>query len=307
VQLRPFGRTGIEISELTFGTSPLDSESVDVGEAARSLSLAIERGVNAVESSSARSQSLLGSLLSDNGARHSVHVLARIRSLVQFDLPSPHIPAQQAYPGAHIRAEVDAMLRRLGVDRLASVFLPDWCAEWQDEGDWLETLVSLRSDGKVAAFGVSLFDHDADAGERIVASGAIQCIATMYNIFDPGPAERLLPLCQKHGVAVIARAPLYYGALSPTIRAVEPHADWRRDYFFEDHLRETRSRVSALAADGADLPGSALRFALSHPGVSSVAVGMRTAAQVQQNLSAAEEGPLSTEQLVRLGRHKWLC
>jgi hypothetical protein len=94
----------LDLSELTFGTSALDPcYGADRAEAASALALAFELGINAVESGSAGSQALLGELLRNNGARNRIHMLARIPSLVPFDLPSPHISAQQAYPGAHIR------------------------------------------------------------------------------------------------------------------------------------------------------------------------------------------------------------
>ena len=308
MRLRPLGNTGLDLSELTFGTSALDPcYGADRAEAASALALAFELGINAVESGSAGSQALLGELLRNNGARNRIHMLARIPSLVPFDLPSPHISAQQAYPGAHIRAEVEAMLQRLGVEQIAAVFLPDWCAEWMDEGDWAETLIQLRAEGKVAAFGVSLFDHDVDAGERIVASGAIQCISAMYNVFDPGAAARLFLLCLKHQVGVIARSPLYFGGLAPAIHQAEPFSDWRRAYFFDEHLAETRSRVAALQAAGFAMPETAIRFALSHPAISTVAVGMRTATQVQANAAAAANGAMSSDELSQLSRHKWLC
>lgn len=289
---RRLGRTGLDVPECTFGTSaPATSEA---------FACALERGVTAIELDAADGERI-GGLLRRAGARHDLQVFARVTSLIHFDLPSPHVPVHHAYPGRHIRAETEGLLRQLGVERLALQQLHAWCPEWLDEGDWLETLDRLRQEGKIAGFGVSLFDHDTVSGLTAVASGAIDSVQVMVNLFDQGAAAALLPLCRKHDVAVIARSPLYYGALAS--RPLAPEG-WRSGYFYPEHRRETEERVRQI--DG-PLPELALRFALSQPAVSTVAVGMRTPAQVEANLRAFALGPLAGDRMATLTRHAWLC
>jgi aryl-alcohol dehydrogenase-like predicted oxidoreductase len=293
---RPFGGTGLILSELTFGTAafvPATSEA---------LGLALASGINAIElESGSEAEALVSAVV---GGR-PVHILSRVPSLVRFDLPSPHIPANHAYPGAHVRARTEASLKRLGVERLACQMIPAWCSEWFGEGDWLETLVALKHEGKIAAAGVSLFDHDVDSALQVAASGAIDCIELMYNIFDPGAAAALLPLCAKQGIAVIARSPFYFGAL--TDGAGKPFSGGRQDYFYAAHLEETRQRVAAIQADIGGVTDCALRFALSHPAISTVAVGMSSPAQVEANVAVADRGPLDAGTLEKLRQHRWLC
>lgn len=301
MRTRVLGGTGLQVSELTLGTASLKQAGVD---AAR---YALERGVNAIELEGASAaESLIAELLK-RGSLQDAHIFSRVPSLVRFDLPSPHIPAFRAYPGDHIRAVTEASLKRLDVERLACQMIHAWCPEWLGEGDWLESMVALREEGKIAAIGVSLFDHDLHSAAGIVASGAIQCIQLMFNIFDQGASAGLLKLCQRHDVGVIARSPLYFGALAPAIHAPKPFADWRDGYFFDEHLEETRRRVTALDRDLDDLPGTALRFALSHPAVSTVVVGMTSADHVEANMRAVELGPLDTETIQSLRAHRWLC
>ncbi len=155
---------------------------------------------------------------------------------------------------------------------------------------------------------MSLFDHDVAAGFEIVASGRIASVQAMYNVFDPGAARALLPLCRKHDVGVIARAPLYYGTLGGRLEF--PADDWRSDYFFEEHRRETGERLERLQAmnlPDRSLADMALRFCLSHPAVSTVAVGMRNRAQLEANLQAVLAGPLDADTCTALAKHAWLC
>ena len=274
------------------------------------VALALDRGVNAIELDAGDSvaATLLGEIFRRENARDRVHVFARATSLVPFDLPSPHVPVQDAYPARHLRAETDALLATLGVERLALQQLHAWCPEWQHEGDWLEMLERLREEGKIAGFGVSLFDHDVAAGLEIVASGRIASVQAMYNVFDPGPARALLPLCRKHDMGVVARAPLYYGALGA--RLDFPPDDWRRAYFFDEHRSETGERVTrlkTLTPPDRSTADTALRFCLSHPAVSTVAVGMRNRVQLEANLQAALAGPLDADTRISLAEHAWLC
>lgn len=311
---RRLGRTGLDISACTLGAAALAASGTDRREAGAMIAQALERGVNAVEldGGHGRAADLLGEVLARQGARSSAHVFARVTSRVRFDLPSPHIPAQQAYPGRHIRTETEALLRTLGVERLGLQQLHAWCPEWLEEGDWLETLERLREEGKIAGYGISLWDHDLDAAATILARGAADSVQLMYNLFDQGAAAALLPFCQKHDVGVIARSPLYFGALGwgEDGHRFAPH-DWRDGYFYDAHRRETLTRVRQLACDvasfGQPLSAIALRFALSHPAVTTVAVGMRTRAQLEANLAAVERGPLSADEVKALAAHAWLC
>lgn len=314
MRYRRLGRTGLEISELAIGTLPLRRANPD--EAAAMLASALAHGINAIEIDAGAHETadLLGQILRREGARDRIQVIARVSSLVPFDLPSPHVPADQAYPGRHIRAETEMLLARLGVERLALQQLHAWCPEWQGEGDWHETLVQLRAEGKIAGIGVSLFDHDVAAGPGIVASGAIDAVEVMYNIFDPAAAAALFPLCQRHDVGVIARSPLYFGALAPAPDGSTrdlAREDWRTAYFYDAHRRETEARVQRLAQLVApperSLADLALHFSLSHPAVSTVAVGMRTRAQVEANVAALRHGMLAPERQAALAGHKWLC
>lgn len=274
------------------------------------VALALDRGVNTVEIDAGDGEAarLLGEVLRRENAGDRVHVFARATSLIRFDLPSPHVFVQDAYPGRHLRAETEALLATLGVERLGLQQLHAWCPEWQHEGDWLETFERLREEGKIAGFGVSLFDHDVAAGFEIVASGLIDAVQAMYSVFDPTPAKALFPLCQKHDVGIIARAPLYYGALGGALEFAAD--DWRDAYFYDEHRRETTGRVQRLADEMArDGPVAemALRSCLSHPAVSTAAVGMRNRAQLEANLRAALAGPLDADVRAMLAKHAWLC
>lgn len=318
MQYRRFGRTGLKVSALTLGSRALDARAwatPDVEAAADAMAFGFEAGVNAVTTSPADgdAERLVGELLRRTGRAKEVLVLSTLEPLVPQPLPSPHYHADDVYPASHIRASTEASLKALGVERLGLQQLPAWCPEWSREGDWLETFHRLREEGKIAGFGVATFDHDAGAALGVVDDGAVDGVQVMFNVFDPEASADLFPLCLERGVGVVVRSPLYAGALSPKVLTGDPFppGDWRRDHFYPEHLAETRERVARLEALVSPPDGSvadlALRFCLSHPAVSTVAVGMRTRENVEKALKVASEGPIASETLMALAPHRWLC
>lgn len=243
-------------------------------------------------------------------AGDDVALFVRATPAVRFDLPSPHIAAGQAWPGERLRHEVEGLLARTGCTRIATLVLDAWCPEWLGEGDWGEAAGRLRAEGKIGGVGISLFDGDVDAGIDAVARGAVDRLWTMFNLFDTGAALNLLPLARERGIAVAARAPLYYGTLCDGLAPHFAGDDPRAHRFFADHRRETAERAARIADDllpGETLAEVATRFALSHPAIESVTIGLRTPAQVDAALAAAAKGPLPPERLRTLLRHRWLC
>lgn len=318
MRYRQFGRLGFLVSELSCGTWGLDRrmwKDADAAEATAALRLAFELGVNFVDTASAYgdAEGIIGELLAATGLSRQVFVATKVAPAVPMLLPSPHITADQAFPSRHIKESLERSLRALRLERVTLLQLHSWSSMWLGEGDWLFTLQQLRAEGKLAGIGVSLFDHDPDSALALVSSGCIDAVQVMYNLFDQGPATALFEACMQHNVAVIVRSPLYAGAISKLIEMPEPFdaQDWRRDYFYDDHLAETRSRVRALhkEVDEPDQSVSdlALRFCLSHPAVSTVAIGMRKRRHVYQNVRVTNGPVLPPERLSQLSEHAWLC
>lgn len=314
---RRLGRLGFPVSELASGTWGLDRRmwtDVDTVEAAAALALALERGVNLIDTAAAYGQSeeMIGDVLRSQQWNRHVLLATKVNPLVPIGLPSPHVHASEAYPGWHIRRSTEQSLRRLGVERLALQQLHAWSPVWLGEGDWLPTLVALRAEGKIAGFGVSLFDHDPDSAVKLVESGAVDCVQVMYNLFDQGAAAALFAACLTYDVGVIVRSPFYAGALSSDIHEESPFraGDWRAEYFYPAHLAETRMRVAALEcavrSPDRSVQDLALRFCLSHPAVSTVAVGMRQRRHVYANLRVLGDPLLSENARAQLAHHAWL-
>jgi aryl-alcohol dehydrogenase-like predicted oxidoreductase len=308
IERRPLGRTGLSVSALTLGTGGL---AATAGEgAADAFAHAIAYGVDAVElaADDAAAAALVAPLLARERAR-GLHLFVRVAPLVPLPLPSPHLMADQVYPGTRLRAQVEGLLRTLRVERLAFVLLHAWSAEWSGEGDWLDTLRALRAEGKVAGFGPSLFDHDVAAGVAAVGDGTFDGIQALGNVFDPAALARLAPACAERGMAFLARSPFHYGTLAGSSGA--RWGDWRDDYHDADFRAEAAERAErlahGLAAHDVALSEAALRFTAFAPGTTSVVMGLRTRPHVDAALAAVARGPLPPEVMAVLATERWLC
>jgi aryl-alcohol dehydrogenase-like predicted oxidoreductase len=142
-------------------------------------------------------------------------------------------------------------------------------------------------------------------------TGLIDSVQVVYNIFDQAPEDMLLPICQRKGIAVIARVPFDEGSLTGTLTSESrwPDGDWRNIYFAPHHLAQTLPRVEALKREaegwGIDLADLALRFILSHPAVTTTIPGMRRRHHVEANLAASDLPRLRPFVLRCLMEHRW--
>lgn len=312
----PLRRWVSRLGHGSWGFDPTMWSDLEQTEARAALTLALRQGVDFLDTAAVygngRAELEIGRVLAELRLRHDVLVATKVPPAVPIWIPSPHIHASEAFPGHYIRRHTEASLERLGVECLALQQLHTWAPTWLGQGDWEETLDRLRAEGKIAGWGISLHDHDADAGIPAVREGAVHAVQVSFSLFDQGAARGLLPAAHAAGAFVIARSTLYAGALtgSFTPHTIFPEGDWRRDFFDQDHLSEVVARVRRLHADmGADdrsVADLAMRFVLSEPGISTAVVGMRRRRHVYTNLRVADGAPIPPERMHVLRRHDWL-
>lgn len=103
------------------------------------------------------------------------------------------------------RRACEASLRRLGTDHLDLYLL-----HWRGDTPLAETIrafEALREAGKIRAWGVSNFDDtDLDEVERI-APGQVACNQVLYHLTERTIEHRVIPWCERYGVAVVAYSP----------------------------------------------------------------------------------------------------
>ena len=314
IQQRILGRTGLSISEIGYGAWGIGGKQWGTGsddDSLHALRRAFELGVNFVDTAAAygdgHSERLIGQAIRDAPIRI---ILASKIPPLNRTWPAPaEAVLQDVFPASHIIECTENSLRNLQVDTIDLQQLHVWNPRWTQQDEWRRAFEDLHRAGKVRFIGVSLTEHDADSGVELAASGLVDALQVLYNIFDPTAAERLFPAAEKHGIGILARVPLDEGGLTGTIHEQSDLSadEFRAWYFRGDRKIQVAQRAQALQKDvgGIALPEAALRFCLSSPVVTSVIPGMRKMRHVTSNASASLAGPLPPEVLKTLRAHRW--
>jgi aryl-alcohol dehydrogenase-like predicted oxidoreductase len=317
MRTRRFGRTGLEVSELGYGAWGIGGtgwRGASDDESLRALRRAVELGVNFIDTAYAygdgHSEELVGEAV--RAAAETVYVATKVPPK-NFEWPArAGVPVSETFPAEWIVRCTERSLRSLGLETIDVQQLHVWSDEWLGEGDWLDAIEGLKRDGKIRFFGVSINDHQPSNALRLVESGLVDTVQVIYNVFDQSPEDELFQAVEAADVGVIARVPFDEGSLAGAVRPDTefPEGDFRNDYFGGDRRRETWERIEALAADAGvqvdELASVALRFCLTHAAVDTVIPGMRSVKNVERNVAAAAEGPLSGERLAALRPHRWV-
>jgi aryl-alcohol dehydrogenase-like predicted oxidoreductase len=224
---------------------------------------------------------------------------------------TPGSNIRDVFPYEYIVRCTEESLRNLEVETIDLQQLHVWDPGWIDRDEWKRAFEDLKRDGKIRFVGVSINDHQPDSAIGVVASGLIDSVQVIYNIFDQSPEQRLFPAVQKHDVGVIARVPFDEGSLTGAITENSQFEgdEFRAFYFRGERRRQVVEKVSALQTDlegvTGTLPEVALRFCLSHPAVSTVIPGMRRTRNVESNCSVSDAGPLEEAVIQKLRKHAW--
>ena len=296
------GRTDVTVTELSFGGAPIGNLYAAVDDAAARLALdtAWKGGVRYFDTAPhyglGLSERRIGQALRDR-PRDQFAISTKVGRLLVpnpaptgsdlqdggFDVPD-ELRRVRDYSGDGVRRSIEASLDRLGLDRLDIVFVHD--PEDHMEAALREAvpaLLELRDQGIVGAVGVGM--NLVAPMRRFVAESDIDVVlvAGRWTLVDRS-AGLLLDECLAAGVAVIAAGVFNSGVLAQA----DPSADDRFDYLPvpADVLDAARACARVCSEHAATLPTAAIQFPLRHPAVSSVLVGMRTAADCAQDLAA---------------------
>jgi aryl-alcohol dehydrogenase-like predicted oxidoreductase len=315
---RRLGKTGYMVSEVGYGAWGIGGKqwrgSGD-DEAFGSLRRAVELGLNFIDTALAygdgHSEELIGAFLKET--RASVRVATKVPPKNQLWPAQPGIQIDQVFPVDYVVASTEQSLRNLQVDCLDLQQFHVWNPEWIARDEWRTAIEKLKQAGKVRYFGISINDHQPDSALEAVATGLIDTVQVIYNVFDQSPERNLFLATQQFDVGVLARCPFDEGSLtgSVTESSVFEPGEFRAWYFRGDHKRQVVEHVSALQADlaaaGAQEPlaDTALRFCLSTPAVTTVIPGMRRVYNVERNCGVSQKGPLPKGILQVVRRHAW--
>ncbi len=200
-----------------------------------------------------------------------------------------------------VLASIDKSLKNLGTDWV-DVYLVHWPDRLTPFEETMGALEEIVRDGKVRTVGLSNFKlEEIEACRRAYRVDVVQY---GWNMFDRRMQREVLPYCQEHGIGFMAYGSLAFGLLTGTFTEDMDFGsgDWRArqgkmgsikmfDAIFgpESFPRNVRAvdELKGIADKyHRSLPQLALRWAISHPAISTALVGCRTTAEVEDNAGA---------------------
>lgn len=316
MKYRVLGRTKLRVSEIGFGAWGIGGQmwaGTRDAESIRALERAIAAGLNFIDTALAYGDGHSEQLVGQVWRRHrNLMVATKVPPRNYSWPPLPGVSIKKAFPYDYIISSTEQSLKNLGAEAVDVQQLHVWSPEWLEREEWRKAAERLKRDGKIRFFGISVNDHQPESVLEVLDTGLLDTIQVIYNIFDQSPEDSLLELCQKLNIGVIARCPFDEGSLAGAIRpgTVFPRGDWRNDYFRGKRKQQVFERVERLrplvAGHTVGLADAALRFCLSHPAVSTVIPGMRTAQHAEENCAASDRGPLPPALRQQLKTHRWI-
>ena len=197
MQYRPLGRTGLSVSEIGYGAWGIGASmwiGADENESVRALNRAIELGLNFIDTARGygESERIVGGVLRAH-ASDDLYVATKVPPL-NGRWPAPDgLDPMVTFPGSHIRASLETSLAASGLEAFDVLQFHVWSDEWVGRGDWLETIQALKDEGKIRFFGVSINDLQPSNGVALVASGAVDTVQVIHNVFHQEAEEVALP------------------------------------------------------------------------------------------------------------------
>jgi aryl-alcohol dehydrogenase-like predicted oxidoreductase len=316
MKYRKLGRTGLRISEVSFGAWGIGRTSwigADDQTSRRALAAARDAGINFFDSALAYGNGHSEQLLAQSfGKADDIVIASKVP-------PKNHLwPAREGttlhdvFPKEHVLECLRTTLTNLRRESIDLYQFHVWSDQWADDSEWLETVEEVRRSGQARFIGISINDHQPGNALKALETGAVDTVQVIYNVFDQSPEDELFPYCSLHDIGVIARVPFDEGSLAGAIHpdVTFPAGDFRNAYFGGSRKMEVWDHVQRLMSDAGitleQLPDLALRFCLSQEAVNTVIPGMRNPSHVVRNTAASDHGALPEELRSRLRQHRWL-
>jgi L-galactose dehydrogenase len=299
MQFRPLGRTGLELSWLSFGASSLGAEfrTVDLQEAIRSVHVALELGMNFIDTSPfygrGMSEVLLGVAL--RGIPRDRYLLGS--KLGRYD--SAHFD----FSARRVVESVDVSLHRMGVDYLDIMLCHDieFVEMSQIINETLPALEQVRQQGKVRFIGVSGYPMNIF---RYVLDRASLDVVLSYNHYTLQNTmfADLVPYLNQKGIGIMNAAP--FSARLLTNATLPP---WHKA---TPLVRETARRAADhCASRGVDIAKLALQFSLANTDMATCIVGSANPENVRKWVEWADspydEGLIAEVQAILKPIHNW--
>jgi len=310
---RPLGRTGWNVSEISFGAWAIGGfwGNVSDQESLAALNRAIDEGVNFIDTADVygdgRSERLIAQLKK-----------SRKQEIIVATKAGRKLPKQtvEGYSRENLTRWIEDSLKNLAVEALDLLQLHCPSTDLYDRVEVFGILDDLIRVGKIRYYGVSV--EKIEEALKAIEYPNVQSVQIIFNCFRQRPAEEFFGRAKQKKVGILARVPLASGMLTGKLRpdskfAKDDHRNFNRHGEMFD-VGETFSGVDyeiglaavdelrALIPNGVGMSQFALRWILMFDAVTCAIPGGKTPAQVSDNCHASELPALTPERMAGVKR-----
>ena len=304
MKYRQLGRTGMNVSEISFGSWAIGASwgKVDDKDSLAALHKAVDWGVNFFDTADVygmgRSEKLIARLLKER--KETIYVATKAGRKLD-----PHVA--EKYTAQNIRRFVDDSLKNLELQTLDLLQLhcPPTAVYYTPE--LFYALDEMVKSGKLRNYGVSV--EKVEEALKAIEYPGVKTVQIIFNMFRQRPAELFFREARARRIGILARVPLASGLLSGKMTrssrfARDDHRSFNRkgqafdrgETFsgvdFEKGLKAVEELKRILPKDFS-MPQFALRWILMHDAVSCAIPGAKRPEQVADNCAASDLPRLS--------------
>jgi aryl-alcohol dehydrogenase-like predicted oxidoreductase len=302
MKINQLGRTGLKVSEICLGTMTFGNQA-DQETSFAIMDAADAAGVTFFDTADVyplggglsrvgRTEEIVGNWLRERRSRERIVLATKCRGQMGAN------PNDEGLSRKHIISACDASLRRLGVDYidLYQVHAPDPSTPIEET---LRALDSLVQSGKVRYIGCSNYPAwrlgDALWTSATHGLARFTCDQPRYNLLFRMIEDEIVPLCQTHGVGIIAYNPLAGGMLTGRYREKREMEGTRfglsgagelyRKRYWNDEIFDVVDRLASFFDERKKpLVQVALAWVLAQPGITCAIVGASRPEQLTDSL-----------------------
>ncbi len=287
MEKRKFGKTELETTVLGFGGAEIGHERAEQNTVTQLLNEALDAGLNSIDTAAAylASEQMIGEAVGHR--RKEFNLFTKCGALEGF--------TRYDWSKNGILETVRQSLKNLKTDYLDLVQLHSCDTEILRRGECVEGLQRAVELGYTRYFGYSGDSQDA---RFAVEMNVFDSLQTSINIADQEAIELTVPLAVERKMGVIAKRPI--------ANAVWKHQEKPENTYVQEYWERIQKLKYEFVSEQ-DVPnsiGTALRFTLSVPGVSTAIVGTTRPQRWQENADYLRAGNLSAEEFEAI-RNRW--
>jgi aryl-alcohol dehydrogenase-like predicted oxidoreductase len=291
MKFKPLGRSGVQVSELCFGTMSFGGDA-DEATSKAMYQACRDAGINffdcADQYNNGRSEEILGRLIA--GHRDDLVLTTKCFNPVSQDINA------RGTSRRHVVRAVEASLKRLGTDRVEVLFLHQFDRRTPIE-ESMRALEDLVRSGKVLYPAVS--NYAAWQVQRAVDTqehndwARLQVIQPMYNLVKRQAEVEILPMAEANGIGVIPYSPGAAGLLSGKYSG-EANGRLKSNKMYEarygeEWMFEVAEKFVAFCKERSLNPvATAVAWVGAHPAITAPIIGARNVEQLRDSLAAVD-------------------